>query len=267
MANIVQIPGRSFSPAKLMDAHPSWDQWRYLFLARVSRPIPQVKAPCMAESQKRSLGRSLAIFQLGESGEGRIAKEIMLIHQPGITIAYREALGLFVAEEARHGRLLKNLLASLGMGPMHFAWSNTLFTWVRRLIGIRLKLLVLMAAEIVGLSFYQLVSEQIEQGGFRAVLEQICEDEEDHLGFHADFFHNQLRTKGDRIVFKILWPSICLIAISMACFDHRDSLRSLGIRKRFYFRRALAYVNDASDHSLRLSSPLRRPERQSASAE
>lgn len=250
-----------------MDAHPSWDQWRYLFLARVSRPIPQAQAPCMAASQRRNLGRSLAIFQLGESGEGRIAKEIMTIHQPGVTVAYREALGLFVAEEARHGRILKNLLAALGMGPMHFAWSNTLFTWVRRLIGIRLKLLVLMAAEVVGLSFYQLASEHMEQGGFRAALEQICEDEEDHLGFHADFFRCQLQTNVDRGVFKLLWPSICLIAISMACFDHRDSLRSLGIRKRFYFSRALAYLNDASDYSLRLSSPLRRPERQSASAE
>ena len=250
-----------------MDAQPSWDQWRDLFLARVSRPIPQVNAQVMAESQKRNLGRSLAIFQLGESGEGRIAKEIMMIQQPGITVAYREALGLFVAEEARHGRILKNLLAALGMGSMHVTWSNTLFTWGRRLIGIRFKLLVLMAAEIVGLSFYQLVSEQIEQGELRAALKQICGDEEDHLCFHADFFRYQLRTRGDRGVFTLFWPLICFMAISMACFDHRDSLRSLGIRKRCYLRKALTYLKDASDHSLRLASPLRRPERQSASAE
>ena len=267
MASTFQAAESSIYPPTLMDAQPRWDQWRDLFLSRVERPIPQVPCPPLSDTQKYHLGRSLAIFQLGESGEGRIAREIMVYHGPGITPAYRQALGLFVAEEARHGRILKCLLAALAMDPLQATWSNTVFTWGRRLMDIRFKLLVLMAAEVVGLSFYKLVSDGIQQGGFRMALEQICADEDDHLVFHADFFRAHIHTRADRVFFVMLWLLTCVAAIAFACFDHRKSLVALGIRKRLYLRRSFQHSLSALSYCLERESSSRRLERQSASAE
>jgi hypothetical protein len=167
--------------------HQSWPLWLELFRTRVSRPLPQVEAPTLTALQARRLGRSLAIFQVGEAGEGRIAKQIRCFHGPGITTAYRDALGLFVAEEAPHGRILAVLVDALGASRISAAWTDALFTALRRLMGIRFKLLVLMAAEVAGLSFYQLIATHLGPGRFRAALEQICQDERDHLLFHGDF--------------------------------------------------------------------------------
>ena len=226
----------------------SWQLWRERFRARVARPLPEVEAPRLTALQARHLGRSLAIFQVGEAGEGRIARQIQRYRGPGITRAYCDALGLFVAEEARHGRMLAELVDALAAPQLSAAWTDVLFTALRRLMGIRFKLLVLMAAEVVGLSFYHLVATHLEPGSFREALEQICQDEKDHLLFHGDFFQSQLISTLDRLVFRLLWPLISQLALGMACFDHRQTLSSLGIHRLLFLNCGRRFISQASDH-------------------
>jgi hypothetical protein len=245
----------------------SWPMWRERFRARVARPLPEIEAPRLTAVQARCLGRSLAIFQVGEAGEGRIAMQIQSYRGPGITRAYCDALGLFVAEEARHGRMLAELVDALAAPRLSAAWTDVLFTALRRLMGIRFKLLVLMAAEVVGLSFYQLIATHLEPGGFRGALEQICQDEKDHLLFHADFFQSQLISALDRLVFRLLWPLISQLALAVACFDHRQTLSSLEIHRLMFLESGRRFISQASDHCFSADSLLLRPERQRASAE
>lgn len=251
----------------MRSVHRSWSSWLELFRARVARPLPQVEAPRLTAHQRHWLGRSLAIFQVGEAGEGRIARQIRHYRGPGITTAYGDALGLFVAEEARHARILRALVAALGTPHLSTAWSDALFTALRRLMDIRFKLLVLMAAEVVGLSFYQLIATHLESGPFAAALEQICQDEHDHLLFHADFFQSQLISACDRIAFRLLWPLISLTSLAVACFDHCQTLSALEINTLTFLQRGRQFINQASDHCLSGSPLLVRPERQRASAE
>ncbi|WP_239154062.1 hypothetical protein [Amycolatopsis sp. FDAARGOS 1241] len=92
--------------------------------------------------------RSLQRFQVGESGDGvnLIAKA-----QP----RYREAVRLFVAEEQNHARLLAELLKAAGSTTIREHWSDTAFVWLRRALGLRLELMVLLIAEVVALSYYR----------------------------------------------------------------------------------------------------------------
>jgi len=233
----------------------------------MARPLPEVETPRLTALQALCLGRSLAIFQVGEAGEGRIARQIRRYRGPGITMAYGDALGLFVAEEARHGRILAELVDALGVPRLSAAWSDALFTALRRLIGIRFKLLVLMAAEVVGLSFYQLIAIHLEPGRFRSALEQICQDENDHLMFHADFFQSQLISALNRLVFQLLWPLISQMALAVACFDHRQTFLALGIHKSVFLDVGRRFIAQASDHCLSTDSLMLRSERQRASAE
>jgi hypothetical protein len=223
----------------------SWQLWLERFQARAARPLPEVEAPRLTALQARPLGRSLAIFQVGEAGEGRIARQIRRYRGPGITTDYLDALGLFVAEEARHGRILAELVDSLGAPRLSAAWADVLFTALRRLMGIRFKLLVLMAAEVVGLSFYQLIATRLEPGRFRAALDQICQDENDHLVFHADFFQSQLISAFDRLAFRLLWPLISQMALAVACFDHRQTFSSLGIHRLMFLDSGKRFISQA----------------------
>lgn len=247
--------------------HRSWPFWLERFRVRVGRQLPQAEAPRLTAFQRRCLGRSLAIFQVGEADEGRIARQIRRYRGPGITTAYGDALGLFVAEEARHARIIAALVTALDAPQLSKAWSDTLFTALRRLMGIRFKLLVLMAAEVVGLSFYQVIARRLAPGPFSAVLEQICEDESDHLLFHADFFQSQLISALDRLVFRLLWPLISLTALAVACFDHRQTFLALEIDKLVFMGQGRQLISQASVHCLSGSPLLLRPVRQRASAE
>ena len=65
-------------------------------------------------------------------------------------------------------------------------WTARLFVIARRLIGLRLKIVVLLAAEVVGLCYYHLLAVQLPQSRLRSQLLEIVEDERSHLYFHCE---------------------------------------------------------------------------------
>lgn len=206
----------------------SWTQWRTHFEANATRPLPVVDAPALDPVRTHALVRSLAVFQLGESGEGRIAHQIDRVHLDGTDGDYRVALKRFVAEEGRHARILGQMLRGLGGRELESNWTEALFRNGRRLMGVRTKLLVLMSAEVVGMTFYRLILERLPQSGMRGALEQICGDETEHLAFHAAFFHANL-SPAERQAWRAAWWSVCGAALTAVTRDHRETLRAFDI--------------------------------------
>ncbi|HNL74506.1 MAG TPA: sugar transferase [Leptospiraceae bacterium] len=136
---------------------PSWKNWLTYFKKNSLSPMKEsIDTVNLSERKLEALRYSLSIFQLGESGEGRIAKEIDKCNIYGVNETYRECLKLFVKEEGKHGRLLALMVRSLGGKLAKHNWTESLFSFGRRLMGIRLKLLVLLAAEAVSVVFYKL---------------------------------------------------------------------------------------------------------------
>jgi hypothetical protein len=175
------------------------------------------------------LAWSLARFQVGEAGEGRIARDIWRIRLRGIDDDYRNALGLFVKEEGRHARILSEMVRCLGGTLLAGSWTERLFVVARRLLDVRLKLLVLLAAEVVGIGFYGLCAGAFPSGPLRAALEQIRDDERAHLRFHRDFFQTEVSPGWRRRVFRIGWTLIGSAASLVVLLDHRRTLRTLGV--------------------------------------
>jgi hypothetical protein len=180
------------------------------------------------EAWRAPLCASLARFQLGEGGEGRIAREIERATLPGIDDDYRAALKLFVREEGRHARILAGMVRSLGGTLLRASWSERLFVAGRRLMGLRLKLLVLLAAEVIGLGFYALLARRLGACSIGEQLNEIAADEGMHLEFHADFFRAQVGGAG-RWLFRAAWWSVAGLACAVLLVDHRRTLRALEI--------------------------------------
>ncbi|HSP80218.1 MAG TPA: hypothetical protein VLQ93_16925, partial [Myxococcaceae bacterium] len=128
-----------------------WSRWRQHFEANRTRALPKglEQVDTVPAGWRAPLAASLARFQLGEAGEGRIAQEIDRVRLPGVDADYRAALKLFVAEEGRHARILGHLVPALGGRLLARNWTERLFTHGRRLLGVRLKLTVLLVAEVV----------------------------------------------------------------------------------------------------------------------
>lgn len=216
-----------------------WSHWREHFEDQATRPLPSLDDAftAMASDERTEIARSLAKFQLGEAGEGRIAHEIDGVHLPTLDADYRRALKLFVAEEGRHARLLGLAVKHLGGRLLARTWTERLFVFGRRLLGVRLKLIVLLAAEILGLTFYGLVVRVLPRGSLRTLLRQICRDELFHLRFHADFLGSQAQGIGGRLLLRgALWL-VCLSAAAVVLLDHLGTLRATRVSAAAVFRR------------------------------
>ncbi|WIX78452.1 ferritin-like domain-containing protein [Amycolatopsis carbonis] len=170
--------------------------------------------------------RSVQRFQVGESGDGA-----NLIDKADPR--FREAVELFVAEEQNHARLLAELLKAAGSATITKHWSDSVFVWLRRALGLRLELMVLLIAEVVALSYYKALRDGTGDPLTREVAARILADEERHVPFHCA----QLKDAFPGVKGKLAaggWRVVMAGALAAVLFDHGRALRTLGVtRLRF----------------------------------
>jgi len=87
---------------------------------------------------------------------------------------------LFVKEEHRHAEILAICIRNLGGNLIRQNWTARLFVFGRRLIGLRLKVLVLLAAEVVGICYYHLLATRLPPTRLKSLLAQLVNDERAH---------------------------------------------------------------------------------------
>lgn len=210
----------------------TWERWALFFVGRSNRELPALEQDSDYSTLPKSLARSLAIFQLGESGGGTIIQQAWQNNLRGIDEYYAAAMALFVEEEHRHANILAICVRLLGGTLIRSNWTARLFVFARRLIGLRMKVLILLAAEVVGLCYYHLIAAQLPASRLRDQLLEIVEDERSHLYFHCAFLKSQARKAWQKRVFVVVWRSVMLAASVVVLIDHRHAIRDLNIGKR-----------------------------------
>jgi len=208
-----------------------WQAWREKFEGRRTRPLPAVaELPEIGDALRPILAASLARFQAGETGEGRVVQQVRKAQLPGVDADYCEAIRLFVAEEGRHARILGTAVRALGGRPVEAAWTETAFRFGRRAVGVRTKLLVLWAAEIAAIAGYRVLASRLPHGGLRAALGELSGDEADHLAFHTDFFRGLAADRVRRAALGAALTSAVVAAGAILWWDHRRLWAALGVR-------------------------------------
>ena len=207
----------------------TWEAWAKFFVNRSKRSLPALEKDRDYSVLPASLARSLAIFQLGESGGGTIVKQALHNKLPGIDEYYAAAMALFVEEEHRHANILAMCVRLLNGTVIRSNWTARLFVFARRLIGLRLKVVVLLAAEVVGICYYHLLAVQLPPSRLRSQLLDIVEDERSHLYFHCDFLRSQTPGKWQKRLFICVWRVVMSSAVVVVAIDHRRAIRDLNI--------------------------------------
>ncbi len=208
-----------------------WSDWRSYFERNRLTPRPDVSDAGIPPDPtlRRCLARSLAVFQLGEAGEGRIAKEAWRFATPHVDDDWRVALGHWVREEGRHARILGDCVRALGGKLITKNWTNGLWVFGRRLMGVRLKLLVVLAAEVIGITYYGLIASKLPPSAIASALAMMAAEEERHLAFHVRFFRLEMSWAGPRILFWSVWLPLGVAAGLAVLVDHAATFRRLGI--------------------------------------
>lgn len=241
---------------------PNWQHWLAFFASRASRPTPTLAPPIAYADVPASVAKSLAIFQLGESGGGTIVEQARHSSCRHIDSHYADAMDLFVKEEHRHADVLADCVHSLGGSLIKKNWTARLFVFGRRLIGLRLKVVVLLAAEVVGICYYHLLATRLTEARLKTTLNQLVTDEQAHLYFHCDFLRSQTPDPFRRAVFVLAWRSVMLAAAIVVFIDHRKAIRDLGLSPATVWRRWMSYSGlaeqlvTASATAIRHEAPL-----------
>ncbi|MDW6060510.1 ferritin-like domain-containing protein [Streptomyces sp. FXJ1.4098] len=176
---------------------------------------------------------SIQRFQVGEDGDG--ANLVGKADEAGDG-DYAQAVRLFVAEEQNHARLLARLLAAGGVPTLTGHWSDTVFVRLRRLMGLRMELLVLMIAEVVALRYYRALRDGTDDPLTSDVAGRILSDEQRHVPFHCERLHTSLAElpRVTRRPVMALWQLLLLAVSLVVAVDHGPALRRLDIgRLRF----------------------------------
>lgn len=228
-------------------------QWIERFKGnRMEEPIDW-QAPCQLPDEVRvPLARSLAIFQLGETGEGSALLKFARSRRddPGLT-GYEEALRLFVDEENRHAEMLKSMVMRVDGTLLEKQWSDGVFRKVRKLVNLEFELQTLLTAELIAEGYYELLRRKVDDQPIRRACARIVKDEVGHTGFHAEFFGYRKREWSGPVcwLWKVGLSILTETAWRVVWLDHRSCFRVLGIQRtefaglvrkarRTWFRRA-----------------------------
>ncbi|MFD7137294.1 ferritin-like domain-containing protein [Streptomyces sp. NPDC059894] len=178
-------------------------------------------------------------FQVGEDGDG--ANLVGKADRAGDP-DYAQAVRLFVAEEQNHARLLARLLAAGGIPTLTGHWSDSVFVRLRRLMGLRMELLVLMIAEVVALRYYRALREGTDDPLTADVAGRILSDEQRHVPFHCERLHASLAElpRAVRRPVMAVWRLLLLAVSLVVAADHGPALRRLGIGRLHFVTDVMA---------------------------
>ena len=199
--------------------------------------------------RRRALGRSLATFQLGESGTGEHLFGAAV--SAGVSDDHLSALRSFVAEEQEHARLLALVLDGLHVACRVQHWTDRVFVLIRRSRTLRSEVLTLLVAEVIALSYYGALRDGVAHPALRDVFARIHADEVGHVDFHAETLPPYLRRfgrVGQRLV-RVLWNTLVAGAAVVVALDHGGALAAAGVDRRQFIR---SVHRDRSDLERRL---------------
>lgn len=224
--------------------------------AAVTRRITLPDTPCeLPENIREPLARSIAIFQLGESGGGtrlrRYARKIAPLEQ---FRGYMRAMDLFVAEEQGHAALLARLLGHLGGTRLQKQWSNSVFRTLRVLVNIEFNIQVLLTAELIAEVYFGHLYLRVNDPAVRLIARKLLSDEMKHLVFQREFLADRLGTLSPMMqrLWRWQFQIIHRVTTWVVSWDHAECFRAIGFPPSEFRARAAEAVSRFSTRLWRM---------------
>jgi hypothetical protein len=229
--SLVESTGQVLRPSAIFAPPEVVDRWIANFQHnRENRAEPAWDATLILPAEiVRSLVKSLEQFQLGDGGGPACliawnARRLRSTSEGTATV-----IDMWFAEEREHARLLGAAVARMGGHCIQGHWSFTAFCLVRRYIGVRFELTVLLLTEIVSSVYYRLMRRHCGDAPIRQMCRLILRDEAGHIAFHRDRLAHSAH---GRTAYGKAWETwfrvLGVAAASMLWANHAPALKALG---------------------------------------
>tara|TARA_B100002003_G_C13940637_1_gene456480 strand:+ start:114 stop:596 length:483 start_codon:yes stop_codon:yes gene_type:complete len=118
------------------------------------------------------------------------------------------------------------------------------FVFGERLMGLRFKSLVLLAAEVVGICYYKLLAMRLPAGQVRDLVDGLAKDEKAHLKFHSGFPRLYVQGILPGLIFGPVWRLATYAASIVVTIDHRHALKQMDISLKPVWQRWMFPVHE-----------------------
>lgn len=201
------------------------------------------------EAVQKPLMRSLQRFHIGETGEGH---HLLKHAKRRKDSAYNKCIDLFIKEEQSHALVLAQIIVALNGTLLRWHWTDIAFTGLRRILGLKTEIMVLLIAEIIGKTFYQLVAEKIDNALLSNVLSLVVLDEIAHIQFLTEFLDGQLSNRNAllRKTVHYIWCTTFYASCFVFVTDHREVLSALGITRDDFINRSAKLFHRSASKAL-----------------
>lgn len=210
---------------------------------RLNHELQLPETACeLPEHVRTAVARSIAIFQLGESGGGtRLRRYTRSIASLENLNGYQRTVDLFVAEEQSHAALLARTVTHLRGTLLQKQWTNSVFRWMRNLVKLEFNIQVLLTAELIAEVYFGLLSLRCSDPVVQTVAKKLLRDEMGHLSFQRDFLFERLKplTPTMQRLWRWQFQAIHFATACVVSWDHRDCLRSLNVPPAGFRARAM----------------------------
>ncbi len=212
---------------------------------------PDWSQPCTMPDgpTRRALGESLAIFQLGETGDGSTLQKWAqreCQHDPNL-LGYPAAVRLFIQEENFHADMLSRMVMHVGGQLRTKHWAAWAFNRIRKLIPrLEYEIQILLSAELIARAYYALLARHVPEPAIQRCCTRLVRDEIKHIAFHAEFFHERFATWSPLAVrvWKWQFQTLFRVAEMIVWSNHRSAFVGLGVDKAVFQKRCRASFTD-----------------------
>lgn len=211
--------------------------------AEQPRGAPGGSLSALGPEERRLIGRSIATFQLGEQSDGtgllRAAYRFAAARGDELLPRITE---LFIREEQRHARLLRQFMEEHGIRARCRHWSDAIFRRLRRLAGFELYLHVLITAELIGNVYYRALESVTGCQRLKLLCRTLIADELAHVGYESELIL-ELRAEKPaalRTLVRLMHRAFFCGAACAVWISHRAVLRRAGHTASGFLRTCLA---------------------------
>lgn len=214
------------------------------------RPLIRLHKPIgLADSLRLPLLKSLQRFQIGETGDGKHLRKYA--SRIGDSV-YEKCVDMFIKEEQAHAQILAQVITAIDGELLTWHWTDIAFIALRRVLGLKTELFILLIAEIIGKTFYKCVAKNVGEEVVRNIFSLIVLDEIAHLQFHSEFLHSQLKHYPEwaKSLVRDVWFLIFFAACIVFVADHKKTLIALGSSPRVFIRECSAVFHRSASIAL-----------------
>jgi hypothetical protein len=225
-------------------------QWEQYFTRNCQqlRDIPWEGDDAVSGAEREAISKSIAVFQLGESGEGRhFMKTAQVYAGRSGDHAYIDALKLFIAEENRHAAELGRFMERHDIPLKSRQWSDSIFRFLRHLLNLEVEIRVLLTAEIVAKVYYRALLRATNSRILMEICRQILHDEVYHVHFQSAQL-SRLRAGRSRLRLYVedrLYELFFASTLAVVWIGHAPVLLAGGYRPRSFLKRSFGELGRA----------------------